>query len=111
MQRLTYEDMYGKARVLEKELPNSHEKLTANLAAYERTGLTPEEITQLQAERDAAMIDIDKHCHTCKYLDKDRNGCGRYSPIDDIDTIRRCCNETKEGWQWRGLEEATNGQR
>ena len=48
-----------------------------------------------------AAEDLDKHCHTCKYLDKERNGCGCFSPITEIDTIRRCCNETKEGWEWR----------
>lgn len=60
-----------------------------------------QENEQLQELVRLAAEDMDKHCYTCKYLDKKRNGCGRYSPITEIDTIRRCCNETKEGWQWQ----------
>lgn len=64
------------------------------LAAYEDTGLEPEEIETLLAEREAAVEEMHGRCSKCKHF---FSGILR-SPC------KYCCREggAVDYWEWRG---------
>ncbi len=60
MERLTERNKHGVA-VMRLDVPTGMQGgLVATLAAYEDTGLTPEEVVALKVERDAAVEDLEK---------------------------------------------------
>ena len=75
-------------------------ELAARLAAYEDTGLDPEEIEQLKRERDAAIEDLNKlrkktgwKCEYCYYSDN-----------YDRDICCGCEYNNDNNWKWRGVQ-------
>ena len=58
------------------------------LAAYEDTGLDPEEIEQLKRERDAAIEDLSGQCEYC---------------LNEKDCVTRK-GEHWNCWEWRGVQ-------
>lgn len=69
------------------------------LAAYEDTGLEPEEIAKLRAERDAAINAIPHTCETCLFHAVTFNGC----TLDhDCTNPDGGCSNNYDRWKWRG---------
>lgn len=68
------------------------------LAAYEDTGLDPEEIEQLKRERDAAIEDCSGYCNSCQF----EKGCAKHDMNDAAPT--RWYYGDCEDWEWRGVQ-------
>ena len=77
-------------------------ELAARLAAYEDTGLDPEEIEQLKRERDAAIEDIfnfsSNKCFCCAHNTHKWLSDGG---MDDL--CKTCLENGKCKWEWRGV--------
>ena len=76
--------------------------LLVRIAAYEDTGLEPEEIKSLsdvKQERDAAIEDIPHTCEYCAYNGVDVD----VAPCADCEQMNTLFGE--ERWEWRGLKE------
>ena len=76
------------------------DKIYERLAAYEDTGLAPDEIPQLEAQLDAAVADL-KSCR----LDRVRT-CANYQKCFDKAKeefrMMPCMSKSCPGWEWRG---------
>lgn len=73
------------------------------LAAYEDTGLTPDEVAALRRERDALLTDLRGDCASCVHRD-----AGVKS-----DVCQTCPQPGGAGfgnWQWRGPQEEGKGE-
>ena len=74
------------------------------LAAYEDTGLTPEDVARVVRERDAAVEDLNElggdaeSCLVCRGVDCDGWCDERLSTVGE-----------KHCWQWRGVREGGAG--
>ena len=80
---LTGEGIYGDWGVPEKYRGDDVDRL----AAYEDTGLDPEELEQLKRERDAAIEDLSGQCEYC---------------LNEKDCVTRK-GEHWDCWVWRGV--------
>lgn len=93
MDRLTTRDKHGVA-VMRLDLPAGIDRSpVARLAAYEDTGLAPEEIAALKEERDAVVALLYGNCLLC----------GNYTGITN-ETCDKCTmmGGTEKNWEWRG---------
>ena len=119
MERLTERDEDG-AVTLKCDIYAGINKMVLRLADYEDTGLTPEEVAALKAERDEAVRDLKEYgtargftCEVCTH----KRGT-KYTPcfypdgVDVDDEMCRTCGRCKCGhcdgvsqWEWRGPQQ------
>lgn len=67
MNRWTERDESGIAYIKNFYAQTHGLQASENLAAYEATGLTPEEISTMKAQLDKAIKDIPHKCWKCRY--------------------------------------------
>ena len=81
---------YGRCDVLDA--------IAERLAAYEDTGLTPDEVAALRRERDALLTDLRGDCASCVHRDENAKS----------DVCQTCPQPGGAGfgnWEWRGPRE------
>lgn len=78
-------------------------KLYSRLAAYEDTGITPEEVMQLKRERDALIGKIPHDCDNCAHWRPET-----LTPCAAPREAGPCRPIYREAWQWRGLNTPKN---
>lgn len=71
-------------------------QLYTELKRYEDTGLTPEQIASMRADRDALLVTL-KHYAPCE-------DCGHWDMENDICMGRPNC-VCGEAWEWRGAKD------
>lgn len=90
-------DHYAKCTAL-----GCRNRVKNRLCDYEDTGLSPEEIRALIAEKEALVKELfewaSAKCFICKHIKNKFLSDGK---MDDL--CRTCLNNDKCNWEWRGI--------